>query len=96
MKGFLDLGNGMTAFIDGPDECQHKWNGPSIMYSSKGLRITPYTYMKWVSYTSSYRDGLVYQHHEDIFDPIVMCTSSCSKCGADYGPIQHMEGFHEF
>lgn len=32
---FMNLGNGMTAFVDGiPDECEHEWNGKGYHFVS--------------------------------------------------------------
>lgn len=32
---FMDLGNGMTAFVDGvPDKCEHEWNGKGYHFVS--------------------------------------------------------------
>jgi len=84
---FIQLGENVHAFVDGiPDECDHKWDGDVIYYSASGERITPYTYPKWTAYTSQMRDPLIHKHHQDIDDPILSGTVTCSKCGKECMP----------
>ncbi len=89
MKGLIDLGNGITAFIDGVDDCDHKWNGPSYFYLSNGKRIGIETNLKWAGYTDQFRTLLIYQ----TYDNIVESGCTCSKCGKDFNPYWDMEGF---
>lgn len=80
-------GNGFSAFVDGmPDTCDHDWNGDVIMQSTSGKIIYWYTYRKWASLTTQARRQLVYQHHYELDDHIIMETSSCSKCKKVFSP----------
>ncbi len=86
-QGLIDLGNGVIGFIDGPNGCKHVWKGDVIYYTQSGKRITPYTHMKWVSYTSEFREILIYEHYEMIGDPIVEMCSTCKKCKKEFNPF---------
>ena len=81
------LNNTTTIFVDGGDNCDHKWNGGTVMYSESGKRIDVYTYLQWASYTDEYRQQVVQAYHESICDPIVETVSTCSKCGKEFSPF---------
>lgn len=82
----LQIGN-MRAFIDGiPDKCKHEWNGATVHQTASGKVITWSTFRPWASYTSRMRDELIHIHQYNECDPVIMSTSSCSKCGKPFEP----------
>lgn len=81
------LPNGTVAFIDGvPDKCDHDWSGDVALQSASGKMIYWYTYRQWASLCTDARRKLVYDHHTQIDDPIVMETGSCRKCKKIFEP----------
>jgi hypothetical protein len=85
--GAFIAGNGLNAFVDGiPDTCDHNWDGDTIMQSASSKMIYWHTYRKWASFVTKLRTRLVHRHHEEIEDPIVMETVSCSKCKKVFSP----------
>lgn len=87
---FVDLGNGMTAFVDGiPDKCEHDWNGDTVFTAASGKIIYWHTYRQWAHLPSDARSLLVQEHHFEIEDPIVEMAVSCSKCKKVYQPQIH-------
>lgn len=92
-RGAIKIGNSI-GFIDGPTTCEHhNWNGDTIFYSASGKRITPLTYLKWASYTAPLRERLIYEHHEEIDDPITSAFGSCKNCKQEFSPIWDMPNF---
>ncbi len=79
--------NNTAHFIDGDNNCDHKWNGSSVMYSEKGKRIDISTYLQWAAYTDQYRQQVVIAYHESICDPIVEINPTCSKCQKEFSPL---------
>lgn len=78
--GFIQNKN-FTAFIDGiPDECKHDSNGDLIFESASGKVIYWYTYRQWAHLPTFQRERLIHEYHNEIEDPIVFGTTSCSKC----------------
>lgn len=94
MNTFIVFEDGTSVFIDGGKCCENNdWKGDPIFYSKSGKRITPYTYLKWASYTSRFRQMLIYLHHDEIDDPIVEMTSTCKKCGKEFSPYWDIPNF---
>ena len=68
--------------------CEHKWNGTSVMYTESGKRIDINTNLKWAGYTDQYRIMVAQAYQESICDPIVEVTTTCSKCGKELNPLK--------
>lgn len=72
--------DGSRAFVDGiPDTCQHKEFDP-VYQSASGKMIFWHTYKQWRQLNNQMRDQLIFEHHNNIEDPIVMGTSQCRLC----------------
>jgi len=83
---FITLGDGIRAFITGiRDKCDHRWND-SVLYTVSGKTITWSTYPEWASYTSGFRERLIYDRHTRNGDQIIGGAAACSKCGKEYSP----------
>lgn len=78
--------DGMSFFIEGiPDTCEHEYKD-EVFISASGKVIHWHTYRQWASYTAAMRNDLIFQHHNDIDDPIVCGTFECRKCKKIYQP----------
>lgn len=91
-SAFIQLKDGATAFIDGikgGHECN--MDGDPIYTTRSGDRIYWHTYRPWASYTTQMRERLILQHHEEILDPIVETTCTCSICKSAFNPVWDLE-----
>lgn len=78
----IKLGNGNEILLEqGKDSCSHKWDyANTVYYTESGKKITPYTFIQWVSYTSQFRFELISAHQDALDDPIVSAIVECKKC----------------
>lgn len=82
-------GNGI-AFVDGiPDTCEHDSKGDLVYQSKSGKMIYWHTYKQWAHLTTEARTELIHEHHNKIDDPIIMGTTSCSKCKKIFSPTMY-------
>lgn len=86
-SAFIHLPGIGNTFIDGiPDECQHDSKGDLVMQAASGKMIYWHTYRKWAHLTTQARRYLIFAYHNEIEDPIVLETTSCSKCKKVFHP----------
>lgn len=74
-------GKGFTAFIDGlPPDHECNSYGDMVYETASGKTITWNTHRQWASMTTMARQPLLFAHYEDIGDPILSASVSCSIC----------------
>jgi len=87
MHSAVIIGKDFSCFIDGiPDTCDHDSRGDVVMQSVSGKMIYWHTYRQWAHLPADARTRLVHEYHNQIEDPIVMGTTSCSKCKKIFHP----------
>lgn len=80
-------GNGFNAFVTGvPDTCQHDWSGDEVHFTQSGKTIYWHTFRQWASFTSKMRNRLIYEHQEEIGDPITGGAVTCKHCKKIFHP----------
>ncbi len=71
----------VTMFIDGmPADHECNSNGDMVYETASGKRIYWNTHKQWASFTTMARQPILLAHYEDIGDPILMHSVSCSIC----------------
>lgn len=84
---FIQLPDNGTAFIDGiKDKCEHNYTGDEVLFTQSGKIIYWHTYRQWASLTSQIRNQFIYDHQEEIGDPINGGAVTCKKCKMIFNP----------
>lgn len=75
------IGEGFSYFADGiPNDHECNSKGDWIYITASGKVIHWYTFRKWASYTSQYRNRLIEEYQDRIGDPILQGSVTCSIC----------------
>lgn len=83
---FMDLGNGMTAFVDGiPDKCEHEWNGKGYHFVSFIRGGGSDTIIENTGQTQEELEKLDEELRKEGKYLSGGCVS-CSKCGKPFEP----------
>lgn len=81
------ISEGFSMFIDGvSDDCEHDYSGDEVHFTQSGKIIYWHTFRQWASFTAPMRNRLIYEHQQEIGDPICSGAVTCKKCKKIYQP----------